>query len=50
MNRRKKVNQILKKKAKQRTAKLNPKPKSAYVAKAQRPDQTAASDGPSVSE
>lgn len=36
MNRRKKVNQILKKRAKQKTTKLNPRSKSAYIAKAER--------------
>ena len=36
MNRRKKVNQILKKKAKKANEKLNPKSKPRYVSKAER--------------
>ena len=36
MNRRKKVNQILKKKAKKANDKLNPKKKPSYISKAER--------------
>ena len=36
MNRRKKINQILKKRAKQKNDKLNPKAKPAYVPKSER--------------
>ncbi|WP_082859478.1 DUF2986 domain-containing protein [Microbulbifer sp. Q7] len=36
MNRRKKVNQILKKKAKKANDKLNPKQKPRYISKAER--------------
>ncbi|MBY6213035.1 DUF2986 domain-containing protein [Microbulbifer agarilyticus] len=36
MNRRKKVNQILKKKAKKANDKLNPKKKPRYISKAER--------------
>ncbi|HEY7774357.1 MAG TPA: DUF2986 domain-containing protein [Marinagarivorans sp.] len=43
MNRRKKINQILKKKAKQRNAKLNPKSKPAYIPKQARPSEDLAS-------
>lgn len=39
MNRRKKVNQILKKKAKKANDKLNPKSKPRYVSKAERAKQ-----------
>lgn len=39
MNRRKKVNQILKKKAKKANDKLNPKRKPRYVSKAERAKQ-----------
>ena len=39
MNRRKKVNQILKKKAKKANAKLNPKSKPRYIPKAEREKQ-----------
>ncbi len=39
MNRRKKVNQILKKKAKKANDKLNPKSKPRYISKAERAKQ-----------
>ena len=44
MNRRKKVNQILKKKAKKANAKLNPKSKPRYISKAERAKQTQDTD------
>ena len=36
MNRKKKINQVLKKKVKQANAKLNPKAKPRYISKAER--------------
>jgi len=39
MNRKKKINQILKKKAKRAKAKLNPKKKPRYIPKAERAEQ-----------
>nr|WP_299597004.1 DUF2986 domain-containing protein [uncultured Microbulbifer sp.] len=39
MNRRKKVNQILKKRAKKANEKLNPKSKPRYISKAERAKQ-----------
>ena len=44
MNRRKKVNQILKKKAKKANDKLNPKQKPRYISKAERAKLAQASD------
>ena len=44
MNRRKKVNQILKKKARKANAKLNPKSKPRYISKAERTKQTQDAD------
>ncbi|MBB5212633.1 DUF2986 domain-containing protein [Microbulbifer hydrolyticus] len=44
MNRRKKVNQILKKKAKKANDKLNPKNKPRYVSKAERAQQAQEAD------
>ncbi|HEY8568189.1 DUF2986 domain-containing protein [Microbulbifer sp.] len=45
MNRRKKVNQILKKKAKKANDKLNPKGKPRYISKAERAKQSLDADG-----
>ena len=39
MNRKKKINQILKKKVKKANAKLNPKSKPRYISKAERAEQ-----------
>ena len=44
MNRRKKVNQILKKKAKKANDKLNPKSKPRYISKAERAKQDQAKE------
>ncbi|WOX06851.1 DUF2986 domain-containing protein [Microbulbifer pacificus] len=44
MNRRKKVNQILKKKAKKSNDKLNPKSKPRYISKAERAKQAQNAD------
>lgn len=51
MNRRKKVNQILKKKAKKANDKLNPKSKPRYISKAERAKlvQEAAEQAPGTS-
>ncbi|UTW11749.1 DUF2986 domain-containing protein [Marinobacterium rhizophilum] len=49
MNRRKKINQILSKKAKKANAKLNPGHKPRYISKAQRAEAGSQDTGASLS-
>ena len=48
MNRRKKINQILKKKAKKANAKKNPSNKPRYISKAEREEMAAAQNPPAA--